>query len=147
MGPDDLQLRDMETTGDLDYWEGELDEEQTTISELVRGGSQTDRTCYHCREVGHMKAQCPQRCRGPTKQISQPMVRSRGTGRPGKPSSEPQRGRSPAPSWTRGAARGRGRSFSGRPTNSRTGVAQITEMPDYEEAEREQPSQNPEQDF
>ena len=37
MGPDDLQFRDMETIGDLDYWEGELDEEQTTISELVRG--------------------------------------------------------------------------------------------------------------
>ena len=147
MGPDDLQLRDMETTGDLDYWEGELDEEQTTISELVRGGRQTDRACYHCHEVGHLKAQCPQRRRGLTKQTSQPMVRSRGTGRPGKPSSEPQRGRSPAPSWTRGAARGRGRPFSGRPTNSRTGVAQITEMPDYDESEREQPSQNPEQDF
>ena len=32
MGPDDLQLRDMETIGDLDYWEGDLDEEQTTIT-------------------------------------------------------------------------------------------------------------------
>ena len=148
MGPDDLQLRDMETTGDLDYWEGELDEEQTTISELVQGGrQQTGRTCYHCREVGHMKAQCPQRHRGLSKQGSQPMVRGRGTGRFGKPSSEPQRGRSAAPSWTRGTTRGRGRPFSGRPTNNRTGVAQITEMPDYEEVEREQPSQNPEQDF
>ena len=113
MGPDDLQLRDMETTGDLDYWEGELDEEQTTISELVRGGRQTDRSCYHCHEVGHLRAQCTQWRRGSTKQISQPMARSRGIGRPGKPSSEPQRGRSPAPSWTRGAARGRGRPFSG----------------------------------
>ena len=130
-----------------DYWEGELDEEQTTISELIRGGRQTDRACYHCHEVGHLKAQCPQRRRGLTKQTNQPMVRSRGTGRPGKPSSEPQRGRSLAPSWTRGTARGRGKPFSGRPTNSRTGVAQITEMPDYDEYEREQPSQNPEQDF
>ena len=147
MGPDDLQLRDMETIGDLDYWEGDLDEEQTTITELVRGGRQNDRACYHCHEVGHLKAQCPQRRRGSTKPTNQPMVRSRGTGRSGKPSSEPQRGRSSAPSWTRGTTRGRGRPFSGRPTNSRTGVAQITEMPDYDEYEREQPSQNPEQDF
>ena len=43
MEPDDLQLRDMETTGDLDYWEGDLDEEQTTIAELVQGGRQNDR--------------------------------------------------------------------------------------------------------
>ena len=39
MGPDDLQLRDMETTGDLDYWEGELGEEQTTLSEIVPRGT------------------------------------------------------------------------------------------------------------
>ena len=147
MGPDDLQLRDMETTGDLDYWEGELDEEQTTISELVQGGRQTGRTCYHCREVGHMKAQCPQRRKGLPKQGNQPMVRGRGTGRFGKTAAESQRGRSAASSWTRGTTRGRGRPFSGRPTNNRTGVAQITEMPDYEEVEGEQPSQNPEQDF
>ena len=53
MGPDDLQLCDMETAGDFDYWEGELDEEQTTISELVQGNRATNRTCYHCHEVGH----------------------------------------------------------------------------------------------
>ena len=147
MGPDDLQLRDMETTVDLDYWEGDLDEEQTTITELVRGGRQNDRACYHCQEVGHLKAQCPQRRKGPVKPTNQPMVRGRGTGRSGNPSTEPQRGRSSAPSWSRGTTRGRGRPFSGRPTNNRTGVAQITEMPDYDEYEREEPSQNPEQDF
>ena len=147
MGPDDLQLRDMETTVDLDYWEGDLDEEQTTITELVRGGRQNDRACYHCHEVGHLKAQCPQRRKGPMKPTNQPMVRGRGTGRSGNQSSEPQRGRSSAPSWSRGTTRGRGRPFSGRPTNNRTGVAQITEMPDYDEYEREELSQNPEQDF
>ena len=147
MGPDDLQLRDMETTGDLDYWEGELGEEQTTLSELVQGGLPTGRTCYHCHEVGHMKAQCPQRRKGLLRPGNQPIVRGRGTGRLGKTVAEPQRGRSATTSWTRGTTRGRGRPFSGRPTNNRTGVAQITEMPDYEEIEGEQPSQNPEQDF
>ena len=147
MGPDDLQLRDMETTGDFDYWEGELGEEQTTISELVQGNRSTNRTCYHCHEVGHMKAQCPQRRKGLLRPGNQPMVRGRGTGRMGRPVTESHRGRSAATSWTRGTTRGRGRPLSGRPTNNRTGVAQITEMPDYEEIEEEQPSQNPEQDF
>ena len=147
MGPDDLQLRDMETAGDFDYWEGELDEEQTTISELVQGNRATNRTCYHCHEVGHMKAQCPQRRKGLLRSGNQPMLRGRGTGRVGRQVTEPQRGRSAVNSWNRGTTRGRGRPLSGRPTNNRTGVAQITEMPEYEEIEAEQPSQNPEQDF
>ena len=75
------------------------------------------------------------------------MLRGRGTGRVGRQVTEPQRGRSAVNSWNRGTARGRGRPLSGRPTNNRTGVAQITEMPEYEEIEVEQPSQNPEQDF
>ena len=118
-------------------WEGDLDEEQTTITELVRGGRQNDRACYHCQEVGHLKAQCPQRHKGPVKPTNKPMVRGRGTGRSGNPSNRvTKRGRSSAPSWSRGTTRGRGRPFSGRPTNNRTGVAQITEMPDYDEYER-----------
>ena len=60
MGPDDFQLRDMETEADLAYWEGDLTKEHTTITEMAQGGRQNDRACYHCHELGHLKAQCPQ---------------------------------------------------------------------------------------
>ena len=42
MGPDDFQLQDMETEADLAYWEGDLTEEHTTITEMVQGEHQTD---------------------------------------------------------------------------------------------------------
>ena len=132
MGPDDFQLRDMETEVDLDYWEGDLDEEQTTITEMVRGGRQNDRACYHCQEVGHLKAQCPQRRQGQVKSTNRPMFRGRGTGWSGNPSTESPRGRSSAPTWSRGTTRGRGRPFNGRTTNNRAGVAQITEVSDHD---------------
>ena len=147
MGPDDVQLRDMESAGDFEYWEGELDDEQTTISELVQGNRSANRSCYHCHEVGHMKAQCPQRRKGLPRSGNYPMLRGRGMGRGGRQVTEPQRGRSAVNTWNRGTTRGRGRPFSGRPTNNQTGVAQITEMPEYKEIEAEQPSQNPERDF
>ena len=144
MGPDDVPIREMETTEDLEYWEGELDEEQITIAELVQGNRAANRTCYHCREVGHMKAQCPQRRSGNRRVGRYPTVRGRGAGRPG---TEFQRGRGVVKAWSRGTSRGRGRPFDGRSPNNQTGVAQITEMPDYEENEVDQPSQNPERDF
>ena len=147
MGPDDVPLRDMETTEDLEYWEGELDEEQITIAELVQGNWAANRTCYHCREVGHMKAQCPQRRRGNRRTERYPTVRGRGMGRAGRQGTESQRGRGTVKTWSRGTSRGRGRPFNGRSPNNQTGVAQITEMPDYEENEADQPSQNPERDF
>ena len=147
MGPDDVQLRDMETTEDLEYWEGELDDEQITIAELVQGNWAANRTCYHCREVGHMKAQCPQRRRGNRRTERYPTFRGRGMGRGGRQVTETQRGRGTVKTWNRGTSRGRGRPFNGRSPNNQTGVAQITEMPDCEEVEADQPSQNPERDF
>ena len=147
MGPDDVPLRDMETKEDLEYWEGELDDEQITIAELVQGNWAANRTCYHCREVGHMKAQCPQRRRGNRRTERYPTARGRGMGRAGRQGTETQRGRGTVKTWNRGTSRGRGRPFNGRSPNNQTGVAQITEMPDYEENETDQPSQNPEQDF
>ena len=63
MGQDDLDLRDHETEEDLAYWEDELPNKDTTITEMVRGRADTtSKTCYHCNNVGHFKAQCPQ-CR------------------------------------------------------------------------------------
>ena len=59
MGPDDVPLRDMETTEDMEYWEGELDDEQITVAELVQGNWAANRTCYHCREVGHTESSVP----------------------------------------------------------------------------------------
>ena len=79
--------------------------------------------------------------------MTQPAFQGQGTGRPGSASNEPPRGRSLAPTWQRGMFRGRGKPFNGRSPNTRTGVAQITEVSDNEEREREEPSQNPEQDF
>ena len=70
MGPNDFQLRDMKTEVDLDYWEGDLAEEHATITELVQGGCQNDRACYHCQEVGHLKAHCPQRRQGQGKPMN-----------------------------------------------------------------------------
>ena len=147
MGSDDFQLRDMETEADLAYWEGDITEEHTTITEMVQREHQTDRACYHCHEVGHIKAQCPQRRRGQGKPMTRPAFRGWGTGRPGSASNETPRGRSLAPTWQRGTFRERGKPFNRRSPNTRTGVAQITEVSDNEEPEREEPSQNPEQDF
>ena len=63
MGQDDLNLRDHETEEDLAYWDEELLSEDTTITEMVRGRADTtSKTCYHCNNVGHFKAQCPQCC-------------------------------------------------------------------------------------
>ena len=147
MGPNDFQLRDMETELDLDYWEGDLAEEHATITEMVQGGRQNDRACYHCQEVGHLKAQCPQRRQGQGKPMNRPGFRGRGTGRSGNSSNESSRGRSSAPTWQRGTTRGRGKPFNGRTANTRAGFAQITEVSDHDEHKREDPSQNPEQDF
>ena len=147
MGPDDLHIRDLESAGDFDYWEGELEEEQTTITELAQGDPMNNRTCYHCREIGHMKAQCPQRRRGMPKVGNRPMNRGRGVGRMGRQMNGAPRGRSSADTWGRGVTRGKGQTFGSRSTTTRTGVAQITEMPEYEGVDEELPVQDPEQDF
>ena len=144
MGANDFQLRDRETEADLAYWEGDLPEEHTTITEMVQGKQQGDRACFHCYEVGHLKDQCPQRCQGQGKPMNRPAVRGRGTGRPLGASNEPPRGRSSAPTWQQGTFRGRGRPFNGRTFNTGTVVTQITEISYNEECEREEASQNPE---
>ena len=65
MGQEDIHLRDDETEEDLAYWEDDLATEDTTITEMIRGRTEsTDKTCYHCNAVGHFKAQCPQRRQG-----------------------------------------------------------------------------------
>ena len=92
MGPDDFQLRDMETEADLVYWEGDLTEEHATITEMVQGGCKNDRACFHCQEVGHLKAQCPQRRQGQGKPMNQQVFRGRATGRPGGTSNANTRG-------------------------------------------------------
>ena len=65
LGQDNLDLRDHEAEEDLAYWEDKLPNEDTTITEMVRGRADTtSKTCYHCNAVGHFKAQCPQRRQG-----------------------------------------------------------------------------------
>ena len=102
--------------------------------------------CQSRANKGHI-VQCPQRRQGQGKPMNRPGFRGRGTGRPGGSSKESPQGRRSAPTWQRGTFRGRGKPFNGRTPNTRAGVAQITEVSDNDEREREEPSQNPEQDF
>ena len=75
MGQDDIHLRDNETEEDLAYWEDDLATEDTTITEMIRGRTEsTDKTCYHCNAVGHFKAQCPQRHQGSGKPHTRPFI-------------------------------------------------------------------------
>ena len=147
MGPDDLEIRELESAGDFEYWEGEIEDEQTTITELTQGELMSNRTCYNCREVGHMKAQCPQRRKGGPRTNNRPPIRGRGMARVGRRINESSRGRGVPNTWGRGAARGRSRPIITRSSGNRTGVAQITEMPEYDEVGEEKPVQDPEQDF
>ena len=144
MGHDDLQLRDNETEEDLAYWEDDLASEDTTITEMIRGRTDSkEKTCYHCNAVGHFKAQCPQRRQAPGKPHDRPFVyRGRGGTRSSGPPSSSRRGAGPSNSWSRGAGRGRGRNF-----DNRAGVAQITEIKDDDDPETVEAPQNPEQDF
>ena len=143
MGQDDLHLRDHETEEDLANWEDELASEDTTITEMVRGRADTtNKTCYHCNNVGYFKAQCPQRRQGQGRPNRSSTYRGRGGTRSGGPPDLPRRGAGSSPSWSRGVAHGRGRNF-----DNRTGVAQITEIKEDDDLEKVEAPQDPEQDF
>ena len=143
MGQDDLDLRDHETEEDLAYWEEELLSEDTTITEMVRGRADTtNKTCYHCNNVGHFKAQCPQRRQGQGRPSRPPAFRGRGGAGSGGPPDHSRRGVSSSPSWSRGAPHGRGRNF-----DNHAGVAQITELREDDDKDNVEAPQDPEQDF
>ncbi len=101
-GPEDQALRDEETEDIREYWEGE---EELIMALATARGDPSGKTCYHCREKGHLKASCPQRRTGALeRRREQKGSQGQGAGGAGprhKTGGGPRGSRTPAPSGSK----------------------------------------------